>query len=77
MACNCTTCKHLAEFQTRLSAVQEEHQPFFDDLMQRYIGASTDRDVNQSILDGDWPSALSYIEHAASKLGYKLVPLDK
>lgn len=77
MACSCETCKHLAEFQSRLNAILEEHRPFFEDLMLRLEAASTDRDVNASILDGSWPSAKDYIEHAATKLGYKLVPIDK
>lgn len=77
MSCDCETCKYLAEFQTRLNAIPEEHRAFFDDLMQRYEGACTDRDVNASILDGSWPSAKGYIEHAAQTLGFKLVPIDK
>lgn len=77
MACNCNVCKHLAEFQTRLSAVPEEHQGFFKDLMDLYLNASMDLDVNKAILDGSWGSAKMYIEHAANKLGYTLTPLDK
>ena len=76
MACDCETCKYLAEFQTRLNAIPEEHRAFFDDLMQRYESACTDRDVNASILDGSWPSAKEHIEFAANKLGFKLVPID-
>ncbi len=76
MDCSCESCKHLVEFQTRLNAIPEEHRPFFEDLMLRYDAACMDRDVNACILDGTWPSAKEHIEHAASILGYKLVPID-
>lgn len=76
MVCNCDNCKYIAEFQTRLNSIPKEHRAFFDDLLQRYEAAASERDVNAAILDGSWPSALVYITAAAEKLGFKLVPLD-
>ncbi len=77
MACDCEPRKYLDEVQARLDTIPEEHRAFFDGLMQRYESACTDRDVIEAVLDGSWPSAQVYIERAAEKLGFKLVPIDK
>ncbi len=76
MACSCDTCKLIAEFRTRLNAIPEEHHQFFNLLLDSYLEMSMDADVNAAILDGSWPSAKESIEHTASILGYKLVPID-
>lgn len=69
-------CKLIAEYQARLSAVPVEHRKFFDAVLENYLVVAEDNDVNKAILDGSWPDALTSIQNAAAKLGYKLVPID-
>lgn len=53
--CDCQTCKDLKELQEK--GVSE-------DFINRWMNEGIDASVNQSILDGSWPTAVEYLESA-------------
>lgn len=60
--CNCDLCNFLREYREHLSHVPEEHRPFFEELMDMYLGQGEDYDVAQAIIDGSWPTADEWIK---------------
>lgn len=55
MVCECEVCKDIRHL--RECGVSEE-------FMNRWIDGGMDADVNQSILDGTWPTAVEHLEAA-------------
>lgn len=57
MSCNCRVCVYAREVQKHLNDLPKKHAEFFEDMYNQLVHTEMDRDVNQAIIDGTWPSA--------------------
>jgi hypothetical protein len=69
--CNCDLCQYFRKFAEHLSHVPEEHQPFFEELLDMYLDQGLDYDVSKAIIDGSWPTADKWIKSAREQRSRK------
>lgn len=68
MACDCRLCRYGREVQAHLNALPEKQAEFFEDMYMQLMTAELDRDVNQAVINGTWPSADEQIAWARAPL---------
>ena len=57
MSCECDMCVYGREVQSQLSELTESQREFFEDMYDRLMGESMDRNYYQAIVNGTWPSS--------------------
>lgn len=60
--CECSICQQITEFYKYLETVPNDSKPYFLDLYDALIEASSDLEYYKSIIDGSWPNADEVIE---------------
>lgn len=65
--CECEVCKYGRLVQENLANLPEPQRVFFEDMYERLCNTENDLAVQNSILDGKWPSAKSMLLNALSK----------
>ena len=65
IVCNCKICHRHREFIRHLVSIgNDDAVVFFEGIYEDLTHAEMDRDVNQAIINGSWPSADERIEFA-------------
>ena len=69
MACNCQVCQDLRRWRSKIhSDVREDREEVFQEMFGRIKDAETDLSYYKAILNGEWPSAETILEHALTKI---------
>jgi hypothetical protein len=55
--CNCETCQELSEFYANLQKIPEELRSYFEAIYISLAGQRLDNEVNNAILNGEWPGS--------------------
>ncbi len=72
MSCDCNICRRHVDFKYHIKELEtaglESSIEFFEKIYEDLNYAEMDNNVNQSILDGTWPSARRFAEQIIDRL---------